>query len=219
MSQVTVDPVPVGVRSGPRRFTNAGLELARAHPIWMGAALGLTWGVAMRVWMRFISTNPEFSVSGTGAILVVTTVAGALLGLARLRRRRDGVGWWRLSLLWLLTLAAAGSLMWPTVVAWGIAYARRHRQWPAVLLLLAGAAAQAPVIDREMLSNWSLSTSEAIWAAVFYVPMLAIQAWAFSVVYTPGLAASPAPRWKKALIAAPVIMVSVIGVAAVGLQG
>lgn len=57
-----------------------------------GAALGLTWGVASRIWMRLISTEHEFSVFGTTFILAVPTVFGAFAGLAFAARRR---GWRR----------------------------------------------------------------------------------------------------------------------------
>ncbi|MGQ0605026.1 MAG: hypothetical protein ACT4QE_25380, partial [Anaerolineales bacterium] len=57
-----------------------------------GAGLGLLWGIAARIWMRLISTQPEFSVFGTMAILIISTVFGAWVGLAFAARRR---GWRR----------------------------------------------------------------------------------------------------------------------------
>jgi len=57
-----------------------------------GASLGLLWGIAARVWMRLISTNPEFSISGTTIILVIAMVFGGLVGFAFAARRR---GWRR----------------------------------------------------------------------------------------------------------------------------
>ena len=35
-----------------------------------GLAGGLAWGVIPRLWMRFISTNPEFTWSGTLFIVI-----------------------------------------------------------------------------------------------------------------------------------------------------
>jgi hypothetical protein len=67
-------------------------------PVWAavlgGAGLGLVWGIAARIWMRLISTQPEFSIPGTAAILVIATVFGACAGFAFAARRR---GWrrWR----------------------------------------------------------------------------------------------------------------------------
>ena len=60
----------------------------------VGASLGFGWGLIARIWMRLISTSPEFSVAGTVAILVITTVFGMCTGVAFAARRR---GWrrWR----------------------------------------------------------------------------------------------------------------------------
>jgi hypothetical protein len=58
-----------------------------------GAGLGLTWGFAARIWMRLIATTPEFSIAGTAAILIITTVFGAWVGLAYAARRRGWRGW------------------------------------------------------------------------------------------------------------------------------
>jgi len=57
-----------------------------------GAGLGVVWGILARVWMRLISTNPEFSISGTAAILIIATIFGACAGFAFAARRR---GWRR----------------------------------------------------------------------------------------------------------------------------
>jgi hypothetical protein len=66
-------------------------------PVWAavlgGAGLGFVWGIAARIWMRLISTRPEFSISGTVAILVITTVFGALTGFAFATRWRDWRRW------------------------------------------------------------------------------------------------------------------------------
>ena len=68
----------------------------RYPPVWVailgGAGLGLLWGVAARIWMRLISTHPEFSIPGTAAILVIAAIFGACAGLAFVARRR---GWRR----------------------------------------------------------------------------------------------------------------------------
>ncbi len=55
-----------------------------------GAGLGLAWGVAARLWMRLITTDPEFSVTGTAYIIGSATQLGAFAGLAFAARRR---GW------------------------------------------------------------------------------------------------------------------------------
>ena len=73
------------------------LDATEQHPpVWAavlgGAGLGLVWGIAARIWMRLISTQPEFSIPGTLAILVIAAVFGAWTGLAFAARRR---GWRR----------------------------------------------------------------------------------------------------------------------------
>jgi hypothetical protein len=68
----------------------------RHPPVWAailsGSGLGLVWGIAARIWMRLISTRPEFSIPGTVAILVIASVFGACVGFAFAARRR---GWQR----------------------------------------------------------------------------------------------------------------------------
>jgi hypothetical protein len=73
------------------------LDAAQRYPaVWVaiagGAGLGLVWGVAARIWMRLISTKPEFTLSGTAAILVIAMLFGAFVGFAFAARRR---GWQR----------------------------------------------------------------------------------------------------------------------------
>ena len=74
------------------------LDATEQHPpVWAavlgGAGLGLVWGIAARLWMRLITTNPEFSIPGTAAILVITTVFGTRVGLAFVARRHGWRGW------------------------------------------------------------------------------------------------------------------------------
>ena len=102
--------------AGPSSLGPGVTRLPRSS-VWrlvgLGAVFGFTWGAVLRGWMRFITTNPEFSWSGTLMIVGVSAIAGAVLGLARHRRLSGGVGWWRYSILALLLLGGAGSVMWP----------------------------------------------------------------------------------------------------------
>ncbi len=45
------------------------------------------------MWMRLISTNPEFSIAGTTAILIITTIFGSFTGFAYAARRHGWQGW------------------------------------------------------------------------------------------------------------------------------
>lgn len=80
-----------------RQWPLARLDASEKRPrVWAavlgGAGLGLVWGIAARVWMRLIATQPEFSLFGTAAILTIATLFGAFAGLAFAARRR---GWRR----------------------------------------------------------------------------------------------------------------------------
>jgi len=102
------------------------------HPIISGAIGGLLWGALMRLWMRFVSTDPEFTWSGTGFILGAAIVAGLGLGTAYALRRRGHRGWWRLFGIPLILLGAgAGSIMLPGTVIGGLAFGRRN--WPKAM--------------------------------------------------------------------------------------
>lgn len=79
------------------RLPSMHLDATGRYPaVWAailsGAGLGLVWGIAARIWMRLISTKPEFTISGTAAILVIAMVFGAFVGFAFAARRR---GWRR----------------------------------------------------------------------------------------------------------------------------
>jgi len=54
------------------------LRIAQGVTLWAallrGAALGLVWGIAARIWMRLISTKPEFTITETAAILLVAMI-------------------------------------------------------------------------------------------------------------------------------------------------
>ena len=105
------------------------------HPIISGAIGGLLWGVLMRLWMRFISTDPEFTWSGTGFILAAALLAGLGLGTAYALSRSGHRGWWRLFALPLILLGAgAGSIMLPGTIIGGLAFGRRT--WPRVVRVI-----------------------------------------------------------------------------------
>jgi hypothetical protein len=94
----------------------------------VGAALGGVWGIVARAWMRLISETPEFSWSGTMFIVLVPTVAGALLGFAAARRRRGRARVARTAagFATLFLGVGAGTLMLPTILLGGLALSRRH---------------------------------------------------------------------------------------------
>ena len=90
--------------------------------------------------MRFVSTDPEFTWSGTGFILGAALLAGLGLGTAYAWSRKGHRGWWRLFGFPLILLGAgAGSIMLPGMIVGGLAFGRR--KWPkAVRIALATVA-------------------------------------------------------------------------------
>lgn len=194
------------------------LAFAARRPVLTGLALGFTWGVLMRVWMRYISTSHEFSWSGTLFIVGATTIVGIILGVAHRRRRAGGAGWWRLSLAALVLLGAGGGVMWPAVILGGIAIARRRPAWLAPMTGLLAVATQVPIVNDFAIGNWQFGLLDKVAATAWYAVMLGFEAWAFSVVFAPNADDVPVPRRVKVTLAsAGVALVLLIAVFAVGL--
>ena len=155
------------------------------HPIISGAIGGLLWGGLMRLWMRFISTDPEFSLSGTGFILVAALLAGLGLGAAYSFSLKTTRPWWRLLGLPVILLGSgAGSLMLPGVVLGGLAFGRRD--WPKAVRVALGTVAIGGTIAVLGLGNEGdlgpIRTTIAILAfAVFH----AIEMAATGIVFAP----------------------------------
>lgn len=148
-----------------------------------GAALGLLWGVGMRGWMRFISTDPEFSWSGTLFIVGATTIAGALTGLGyHLSRRGKGWAWRLLGFSYVPLGLAAGGVMLPSAVVGGLAWGRSN--WPRWLRLgLAAVAVGFQVVF--FLGAAELPPGRTIPALLIYAFFLTIEAKAFSLFAAP----------------------------------
>ncbi|HEU4330626.1 MAG TPA: hypothetical protein VFR40_05870 [Lapillicoccus sp.] len=109
----------------------------------VGLLLGVGWGVAARIWMRLISTEPSFSWAGTLMILGMSGIAGLLLGLVFAARRRGGSRWWRLLALPVpLLFAGAGLPLLPAVVGggWGL------RRGPVARVVAVVALLSAPAL-------------------------------------------------------------------------
>ena len=161
----------------------------RHHPVLAGAATGLAWGIVARLWMRFISDQPEFSWSGTGFVVGASTIVGATLGLAWLRRTRGGRGWWRLCGLAVLLLGAgAGLIMIPTVVVAAVALGRPWRR-PVKAILLAGSLVPQIMIVPEL---GTMSLPRIVIALAAYGLLLGTEAWSLSIVFRPRLVVRPA---------------------------
>ncbi|MFC5379391.1 hypothetical protein [Aquipuribacter nitratireducens] len=123
------------VTAAPRRAVTGAAVLR-----WLGGGLlaGVAWGVAARLWMRYLADVPSFSWEGTLFILGLTGVAGLALGGVELLRRR-GVGAWRVLLVVpaLVMFAGQGLPFLPCAVLGGLAVSGRGGpgvRLPAALL-------------------------------------------------------------------------------------
>ena len=101
-----------------------------------GLLLGVGWGIAARVWMRLVSTVPDFSWTGTLFIVGLAALAGGCLGLVHAARRRGGSRWWRVAALpSLLLFVGPGVPLLPAYLLGGWAWG--SRRVPAVFRALA----------------------------------------------------------------------------------
>ena len=83
----------------------------------LGFAAGVVWGAIARVFMRLLSTTPDFSWSGTLFILGVGAVAGSCIGVVHGARVAGRSGWWRLAAFPALILfAGPGMVLLPAAV-------------------------------------------------------------------------------------------------------
>ena len=107
-----------------------------------GALAGALWGVFARLFMRLLTDDPQFSWSGTLAIVGLATVAGACVGLVHGARVSGRSPWWRLAALPALVLfAGPGSLLAPAAV--GMAAVLRGR---AAVRVLGALLVAVPVV-------------------------------------------------------------------------
>ena len=147
-------------------------EALRAFGV--GALAGLAWGVVARGFMRLLAEYPDFTWSGTLAIVVTASVVGGLVALVRWARRSGRSRWWRLlGLPFVLLFGAAGMLLLPGVV--GVVMLLDRRRWLSV-----------PGVALVGLTLWAVVTEELggsptprQWAGVtVMLACLAVEGWA-----------------------------------------
>jgi hypothetical protein len=110
-----------------------------------GLAVGALTGAAARAWMRLVSTEPEFTWSGTTFVVGVFAFAGLTQGLALAARGRRWRWWPQLPIRLLAAFGAmllgggAGIIMLPAIVTGSVAAARSD--WPRAARLAVGGIA------------------------------------------------------------------------------
>lgn len=174
----------------------AGPSLATSTIAWPfilvgGLIAGVVWGVNARLWMRYISTDPEFTWGGTLFIIIGFAIVGLSQATACLARRRI-ITRWKLTLTRTATFAGllpifggAGALMAPTVLLGTLAAS--HQRWPRWFRVACGLGATLPVVAVSAsvytdfaLLHWLLAT---IWLVVIY----AVVIWAAQATLAPQL--------------------------------
>ena len=152
-------------------------RLSRPQLVLAGVTGGLVWGILARLWMRLISTDPEFTWSGTIFILIVTTLFGLGVGCAAaggrsprrwVRRVTRVLG--AMSLIFLSM--AAGSILVASVVPATLALTERRWWKPVRVALLALSLLPAKVIVDGLAEDFS--GLKAAIALVLYVGLGAV---------------------------------------------
>ena len=149
-------------------------RLARGAAV--GFALGAAWGVLARVWMRLISTEPEFSWSGTLMIIALSAILGLGVGVVDAARRTGRTGFWTLAVVpGLLLFMSPGMLLAPSFLLGGLAWGERRRAARVVgLLAIAGSVA---------VGIWAGLGDITVTYVVGYVALALALSWASSLVW------------------------------------
>lgn len=143
---------------------------------------GLAWGMIARLWMRFISTNPEFTWSGTLFIVIGFGIAGLAQSGAYLGRRanlaRPAMTALRVvAVIALLPLGvAAGASMFPTIILATLALT--HHTWPRWLRGIVAAVALVPAVATALSFFDDLSLIPAVLAVIWFIAIYAGIIWA-----------------------------------------
>jgi hypothetical protein len=175
---------------------------------------GFVWGIDARVWMRYISTDPEFTWSGTLFIVIGFGVAGLAQAGAYLGRRA-GLRRSRMTVVRVAAFAgllplgvAAGGPVFPTLVLAPLAIT--HTEWSARMRLLVGVIALLPVLGIAVILSDDLSTLRAgagfLWFLVVYAGIV----WAARFSLAPQLDGWRAPRAARVIGVGALTLVTVL---------
>jgi hypothetical protein len=179
--------------------------------------VGAGLGALLRVWMRLISDDPEFSWSGTIFIVGAFVVLGTTSGLVAFGRGRG----WRASLvvtrlvgavLGLACFTGAGAVMLFTIVPGALAVGRR--EWPAWARWPLGALAVAGTLAIG-LGLAEVPMSRRLLALPLFAAASVVEVRLFSELLAPSVVRLPrAVRWSA--WAAPALVFLLVAMTAVG---
>ncbi len=146
----------------PRFITKSEKLFERmSGPVFIATSFvgGLLLGIVARLWMRWITTHPEFTWDGTLTIVFIFTIFCTAQSLLHVVRRKDisKVKDWifrGIAIFFTLPLfMAAGLIMFPVVLLGSLAYWRRTwPKWLRSILGLLSAAWAAKVAYDSMIS-------------------------------------------------------------------
>jgi hypothetical protein len=180
-------------KGGDRHVSDLGAPAARwrlpvlrrmpGSVVLLGGLMGgLAWGINARLWMRFISTDPEFTWSGTLFIVIGFGIAGLAQSGAYLGRRanlpRPAMTVLRVvAVIGLLPLGgAAGASMFPTIILATLALT--HQSWPRWLRRIVGAVALLPALSNALTFFDELSVLRAVAGVLWFLAIYAGIIWA-----------------------------------------
>jgi hypothetical protein len=137
--------------------------------------------------MRLISTEPEFSWTGTLFIVGLAALLGAGVGLVDAALRAGRSRWWRLGAVpGLLLLAGPGMLLAPSFLVGGLAW-RPHHRWLRVLgaVMLVGSVAGATWLVAADREGAPVTVGDVVVFATGFAVLAVGLAWAGSRVWQP----------------------------------
>lgn len=154
------------------------------HPVLTGLVGGAMWGAVLRLWMRFITTRPEFTWSGTLFIISVAAFTGLILGVLWWRRDEGGSPWWRLLGLGTFPVfGGAGMIMLPSVLLGAIGMGRTGwNRRVRIGLVVAGFAVPYLILGP---GSGQIPAGRLVPALAWYSVMIGIEMWAVSIVFRP----------------------------------
>lgn len=180
-----------------------------------GLILGVAWGVFARVWMRFISTDPEFTWGGTLGIVIGFGIAGVGQAGSYLATRSGLSRRWRtvvriLGFVTLLPLGgAAGAVMFPAVVLAAVVWG--HDEWSGWIRILIAAVCAVPTAAVARIATDGLGLAKTLIALPWLLLVYAVIVWAARFTLGP-----QKDGWRPPMVLRLVGWAGVVAVAAIG---